>query len=146
MYWVIVSQQCCDSFRWTLKRFSHTCNCIHSPPNSLSSRLPYNTEQSSLCYTVGPYWLPILNTAVCTCPSPTVLMQPLFLLIAPYLFCPFLNPHSTFWVESYSIYACVLLLSLHILCLRFCMEMHAFSSLPFSKCWAIFQCISKIRF
>ena len=30
-------------------------------------RLLHNTEQSSLCYTVGPCWLSILNTAVCTC-------------------------------------------------------------------------------
>ena len=27
-------------------------------------RLLHNTEQSSLCYTVGPYWSSILNTAV----------------------------------------------------------------------------------
>ena len=116
------------------------------PQTPLPLRLPHDIKQSALCYIVGPYWLPILNTAVCTCPSPIVLMQPLFLFIVPYLFCPFLNLHGTFWVDSYSIYACVLLLSLHILCLRFCMEMHAFSSLPFSKCWAIFHCISKIRF
>ena len=29
--------------------------------------LLHNFEQSSLCYTVGPCWLSILNTAVCTC-------------------------------------------------------------------------------
>ena len=34
------------------------------PQTRLPSRLPHNTEQSSLCYTVG--WLSILNTAVCT--------------------------------------------------------------------------------
>ena len=28
------------------------------------SRLPHNIEQSSLCYTVGPCWLSILNIAV----------------------------------------------------------------------------------
>ena len=33
----------------------------------LPSRLPHNIEQSSLCYTVGPCWLSILNIAVCTC-------------------------------------------------------------------------------
>ena len=41
---------------------------------SLPSRLPHNTEQSSLCYTVGPCWFSILNMAVCACqpklPSP----------------------------------------------------------------------------
>ena len=40
--------------------------CLYSPPNSPPSRLPHNTEQSSLCYTAGPCWLSILNTAVCT--------------------------------------------------------------------------------
>ena len=34
-------------------------------------RLLDNIEQSSLCYTVGPCWLSILNVAVCTCQSPT---------------------------------------------------------------------------
>ena len=34
-----------------------------------SFRLLQNTEQSSLCYTVGLCWLPILNIAVCTCQS-----------------------------------------------------------------------------
>ena len=32
----------------------------------LPSRLPHNTEQSFLFYTVCPYWLPVLNIAVCT--------------------------------------------------------------------------------
>ena len=50
---------------------SHTYTCIHSPPNSSSSRLPHNIEQNSLCYTVGPCWLSILNIAVCICPSQT---------------------------------------------------------------------------
>ena len=40
-------------------------------PQNLPSRLPYNTEQSSLCYLVGPYWLSILNKAVCTSQSQT---------------------------------------------------------------------------
>ena len=39
----------------------------------LPFRLLQNTAQSSLCYTVGPYWLSILliNVAVCTCGSRT---------------------------------------------------------------------------
>ena len=44
------------------------------PQTPLPSRLPHNTEQSSLCYTVGPCWFSILNMAVCACqpklPSP----------------------------------------------------------------------------
>ena len=34
-------------------------------------RLLHNIEQSSLCYTVGPCWLSMLNIAVCTCQSQT---------------------------------------------------------------------------
>ena len=34
-------------------------------------RLLHSIEQSSLCSTVGPCWLSILNTAVCTCQSHT---------------------------------------------------------------------------
>ena len=67
-YWDIVSQQCCDNFRWTAKWPSHTHTCIHSP---LPSRLPHNTEQSFMCYTGGPCWLSVLNIAVCTCSSQT---------------------------------------------------------------------------
>ena len=34
------------------------------PQTLLPSKLPYNTEQSSMCYTVGLYRLSILNIAV----------------------------------------------------------------------------------
>ena len=37
------------------------------PQAPLPSRLPYNIEQSSMCYTVGSCWLSILNIAVCAC-------------------------------------------------------------------------------
>ena len=37
------------------------------PQTPLPSRLPHNIQQSSLCCTVGPCWLSILNIAVCTC-------------------------------------------------------------------------------
>ena len=37
----------------------------------LPSRLPHNIEQSSLCSTVGPCWLSILNIVACTRPSQT---------------------------------------------------------------------------
>ena len=36
------------------------------PQTPLPSRLPHNTEQRSLCCTVGPCWLSILNIAVRT--------------------------------------------------------------------------------
>ena len=41
------------------------------PQTPLPSRLPNNTEQSFMCYTGGPCWLSVLNTAVCACPSQT---------------------------------------------------------------------------
>ena len=61
----------CDSFS-ELQRDSaiHICVSI-LPQTPLLSRLPYNIEQSSMCYIVGPCWLSILNRAVCTCLSQT---------------------------------------------------------------------------
>ena len=41
------------------------------PQTPLPSRMPHNIEQSSVCYTVGPCWLSILNIAMCICPSQT---------------------------------------------------------------------------
>ena len=38
-------------------------------PTLLPSRLPRDIKQSSLCCTVGPFWLFILNLAMYTCPS-----------------------------------------------------------------------------
>lgn len=43
------------------------------PRAALPSRLPHDSEQSLLGYTVGPCWLSTLNTAACTCPSQTPL-------------------------------------------------------------------------
>ena len=37
---------------------------LHQTP--FPSRLLHNIDQSSLCYTVGPCWLSILNIVVCT--------------------------------------------------------------------------------
>ena len=46
-------------------------------------RLPHNIEQSSMCYTIGPCWLPVLNRPVCTrlsqtpnYPSPAPILPP----------------------------------------------------------------------
>jgi len=46
----------------------HVSSLLQTP---LSSKRPHNIAQSSPCYTVGPCWLSILNTAVCTCQSQT---------------------------------------------------------------------------
>ena len=40
-------------------------------PNTTPIRLPCNSEQSSMCYTIGPCWLSILN-AVCIGPFLTL--------------------------------------------------------------------------
>ena len=48
-----------------------THTCIYSFSNSFSFRLLHNIEQRSLCYTAGPCWLFILNTAVCACQCKT---------------------------------------------------------------------------
>ena len=71
LYWGIGDQQCCDSFRGTAKGLSHIYTRIHSPQTPLPSKLPHSIEESSMCYAVGPYWLSILNIAVCICPSQT---------------------------------------------------------------------------
>ena len=41
------------------------------PQINFSSGLPHHVEQSSMCYTVGPCWLFILNIVVCTYTSQT---------------------------------------------------------------------------
>ena len=62
--WSIVDLQCCVGSKSTAEWFSHTHTgvCffwILSPYSLLLS-----IEQSSLCYTVGPYWLSILYSSV----------------------------------------------------------------------------------
>ena len=41
------------------------------PQSPLPARPPRNIKQSSMCYTGGPYWLSILNIALCTNSSQT---------------------------------------------------------------------------
>ena len=45
------------------------------PQTPLSSRLPHSIEQSSMCCTVGPCWLSVLNIAVCTFPFQTAYLS-----------------------------------------------------------------------
>ena len=61
------------------------------PQTPLSSRLPRNTEQSSMCYTVGPCWLSILNVTVQT---PFLMHRFLSQSLFPYYIC-----HS-FFIEK----------------------------------------------
>ena len=57
----LISKQCCDSFRWKVKGLSHTYHVFILPQTSLSLRLPYNIEQSSMYYTGGPCCLSIFK-------------------------------------------------------------------------------------
>ena len=41
-------------------KLSHTYTCIHSLQTLLPSRLPHNTEQSSMCYTGGLCWFDVV--------------------------------------------------------------------------------------
>ena len=45
---------------------SDSVTYIHVSIYSFQILLLHNTEHSSLCYTVGPFWLSILNITVCT--------------------------------------------------------------------------------
>ena len=57
-------------FRCTAEWFTYSYTCILFQI-LFPSRLLRNAEQSSLCYTVDPCWLSILNIAVCRCQSQT---------------------------------------------------------------------------
>ena len=65
LYWSTVDLQCCDSFKCIPKWFSYTYTYIYLFQNIFPFRLLQNIKQSSLCYTVGPCWLSILNIVVC---------------------------------------------------------------------------------
>ena len=70
-YWSIVDLQCI-SFRCPAKWFSYIyifikLNIYLFFFRFFSHRLLQNTEFSSLCYTLGPYWFSILYMVVCIC-------------------------------------------------------------------------------
>ena len=79
---------------------THT-TCIHSPPNSLPSRLPHNIEQSSLCCTVRPKVLFRED------------MQPFLIVQFVSTLILVLNPDSQFplWAETF-----VFITSFYFLC------------------------------
>ena len=104
LYWSIADEQYCESFRWTVKEFSHIymCVCIYMyicvsilPQTPLSSRPTHNVAQSSLCCTVGPCCQSIFSRAVCTCPSQT----PSLPLLPPPPLLGQLTLHSTVWAN-----------------------------------------------
>ena len=62
-----------------------------APSDSLLSRLPHSTEKISLCYTVGPCSLLVLNIAGCACP-----------LQLPSYLCPLFHSSSLAILNSFS--------------------------------------------
>ena len=68
-YWSIVDLQCCVSFRCTTVNQLY----IYIYPLFFQILFPYRSlqsiEQSSLCYTVGPYLLSVSFIVVCICQS-----------------------------------------------------------------------------
>ena len=63
MYWHLVDEQYCFSFRCTAKWFRDTRICSFQILFPFS--LLQNIEQSCLCCTVGPCWSSVLNIVVC---------------------------------------------------------------------------------
>ena len=53
------------------------CVCVSILPQISLIQVTRNIGKSSMCYTVGPYWLCISNMAVGTCPSQTHYLFPL---------------------------------------------------------------------
>ena len=79
-------------------------------------KLLQNIESSSLCYTVGPCWLSILNMVVCTCqsqiPNQTHFCIPRVLLLRTILLSAL---HSALecasqWAESFKLTSLLILL------------------------------------
>ena len=80
-------------------------------------RLLQNAEQSSLCYRVGPWWLSILNIAVCTCQSQTLSLSHPHIL-------PLVTLNS--FTKSMSLFLC-------------CKQTHFFLSFFFRFCTEVIQ-------
>ena len=67
--WNIVYLQCCTNLWYTAKWLSYTYMCLlllYSFPIWFNHRFNYFIEYSSLCYTLGPCFLCILNSVVCS--------------------------------------------------------------------------------
>ena len=99
----ILDLQCCVSFRRMAERFIiHIHICILFQILFLFGLLQV-IEQNSLWYTVGPCWLSILNTIVCTRQSQT---PSLFLPPFPFgnhkLVFYVCEPVSVLWISSFA--------------------------------------------
>ena len=72
------------------------------PQTSLPSRLLHNVDQSSMCDTVSPCWLSILNIGVCTCWSQSPQLS------LPFIFYPntrfFKNSNCLLDISSFMFY------------------------------------------
>ena len=78
LYWSIVNNVVLAS---SIQQSDSVIYIHVSISNSFPIWLLQNIKQCSLCYTVGPLWLPNLDIAVCASQSPT-----------PNLFFPHLSP------------------------------------------------------
>ena len=83
--WNIVYLQCCTNLWYTAKWLSYTYMCLlllYSFPMWFNHRFNYFIEYSSLCYTLGPCFLCILNSVVCSAVR-SVLCTGMFSCIPP---------------------------------------------------------------
>ena len=121
---------------------SHTYIPVSILQTRLPSRLPYSIEQSSMCYTVGPCWLSVLNPYnFNTCSFVTWFFLPLWKLwgsslypqsfkrhyIVPWYVCVFLNSFCWF-------------ISTQTLTGMLCFDLPSgslYSSICFPSCWAL---------
>ena len=86
-------KQCCHSLSEQQRDSAIHMHVSILPQTPLPSRLPQNIEQSSMCCTAGPYWLSILNRAVCT--SDKLFLQLLVCLCTPLCLPSFLLSSSS---------------------------------------------------
>ena len=73
------------------KNWTQQLNNSNSFSNSFPIRLLQNIEQCSLCYTVGPGWLSVLNIAVYTCQPPTSVTSVTIIVLKNIVFITYLQ-------------------------------------------------------
>ena len=61
LHWVIADLQCCDRLRWTARDSAMRVHVCILPQTPLSTRLPQNIKQSSLCAVPGELCLLVIH-------------------------------------------------------------------------------------
>ena len=61
LHWVIADLQCCDRLRWTARDSAMRVHVCILPQTPLSTRLPQNIKQSSLCAVRGELCLLVIH-------------------------------------------------------------------------------------